>query len=40
MTVFTMMTFWGAVLIGAGMLLFVFLFALCILFCIDGIESE
>jgi hypothetical protein len=35
-----MMTFWGAVLIGAGLLLFVFLLALICLFCIDGIESE
>jgi len=40
MSIFTMLTFWGAVLIGAGLMLFVFVLALSILFCLDGIELE
>ena len=38
MTIFTMMTFWGAVLIGAGLMHFVFMLSLSLLFCLDEID--
>jgi len=40
MTMFTMFTFWGAALIGAGLMLTVIVLALCLVFCLDGIETE